>query len=104
MKVNKISKKYLRKRTKSEHEKVDGSVETCINCFDVGKIKLQTCSVEKDENGKLVEELAGHVYYCYNCGHVWEVYIESKEVLELGSEFKDYIWKKTGRKPPETKI
>lgn len=94
----------MRKRTESEHEKVDGSVETCINCFAVGKKKLKLYSIDEDENGKQVDRLAGHIYYCYNCGHVWEINNDTEEIIELGSEYKDYVWRQTGRKPPETKI
>jgi len=98
-----ISKKYPRKRSKIEHEKVDSSDNVCINCFDIGTHLLDGYSLDISTEGKPDEKFLAKMYYCFNCGHVWESH-EDGDIYELGSEFKEYVWKKVGRKPPETKI
>jgi len=90
----------IRKRTKSEHEKVNKSKETCIMCFEPGKSLLEGTTLEGTIETGLIEKKVGEAYFCFKCGHVWLVY-DTREIEEvIGQSTREYFWKKIGKKQP----
>ncbi|HKZ95309.1 MAG TPA: hypothetical protein VJ249_12140 [Candidatus Bathyarchaeia archaeon] len=78
----------MRITKRSNEDKLVADYRTCINCH--ATVKPLLASEEKDID----------VYFCLECGHVWEYILKEKIILDIyDEEMRSYYWRKTDKKP-----
>jgi Zn ribbon nucleic-acid-binding protein len=75
-------------KKRSDEDKRVADYRTCINCSAIGKPLLAD------------EEKGIDVYFCLECGHVWEYSPTEKIIMDIyGEELRKFYWRKTDQKP-----